>query len=99
MSSKKKVVIRGKKTFPKNIADLTSEVLKLMEEHYFVLPLDVVIRTIGKGDDPDELDAIEVVLILEDEYGVYLEDFDSMKSPYTMRDVVADLAKKLDIGE
>lgn len=96
MSSKKKE-LRSAKTFPKTYEGLINEVVALMEKEYFVLPLDTTVVHIGKSGDPDDLDAVEVIVMMEDEYGVYLDDFCSVDKSYTIRDIIDNLAEKIGV--
>ena len=97
MSNKKPTVIRGHKTFPKEYDGLVIEAIALMSKHYARLPLDdnvVVMEDYGRVC---ESDAAVVITILEDEFGVYVKKFDASVAPYTIRDIIDDLAEKIGI--
>lgn len=81
-----KVTIRKPETFPKTYEKLKEEALQIMESEYCVLQLD---------ESLTGMDAMEVMLILEDEYGVY---FDDMKEDgYTPEGIILELSVKLGI--
>ena len=95
--NRKKKELRSARTFPKNTEDLTKEVLNLIEEQGIFLPLNATINATDRKRSPEKLDAEKAIIIIEDEYGVYLEDFRSIDKSYTIRDVIDNLAEKIGV--
>ena len=83
-----KVIIRKPETFPKTYVDLVEDAMETLRENSSIQSVEDVVSNV---------DALEIVHILEDEYGVYLEVPVYTEDTFIIIDVVDALAKELGI--
>ena len=83
-----KVIIRKPETFPKTYVDLVEDAMETLRENSSIRSIDDVVSNV---------DALEIVHVLEDEYGVYLEVPVCAEETFIVMDIVDALAKGLRI--